>query len=324
MDTLRFNSRDFPAHLQSEAIECFWGENLLMDVDLRASEVPTFSINACVLPGLSISSFTGSASRIMRSSSQALAANNDLVICIARDSHVKVKRCSRPERVFAPGEAHVWLGDMATSCEVDNLYHATMICIPATVLVNASLDLDRALDDGIAPHTAELKLLADYAENLLSYSQQLSAQAALAAAGHIREMALVALHSFCREKDEAITGKSQRMMRVERIKADIRAHLCHPELSPSWLASRAGISDRYLRYLLAEEQTHFSQLVLDMRLTRSYEQLTDTRYRNHTISAIAFSCGFSDLSYFCRVFKRHFAATPSEIRLGSLNANTQG
>jgi AraC-like DNA-binding protein len=35
---------------------------------------------------------------------------------------------------------------------------------------------------------------------------------------------------------------------------------------------------------------------------------------DRTISAVAFDCGFGDLSYFNRAFRRHYGATPSDIR----------
>ena len=45
--------------------------------------------------------------------------------------------------------------------------------------------------------------------------------------------------------------------------------------------------------------------------------LTDARYDQRAISAIAFDVGFNDLSYFNRAFRRSYAATPSEVREGS-------
>lgn len=315
MDALRFNSNEFPKQLQSQAIECFWSENLLMDVNFHACPKPAFSISAYALAGLSICSFAGKASEMVRSSSQAQASGSELIICVSKDSHVKVQRGGRSERIFAPGHAHVWLGDMATRCKVDTAYHATMISVPTAVLVKADLDIDRVLDQGIASQTAEMKLLVNYAENLLINAEQLSLEAASAATKHLREMVVFALAPASGKKEPLNTHQSRRALRLQRIKKDIRAHHNHPNISPAWIASREGISERYLRYLLADEQTHFGQLLCDMRLSQCYEQLIDVRYCHHSISSIAFNAGFNDLSYFYRIFKRRFAATPSEIRL---------
>ena len=42
--------------------------------------------------------------------------------------------------------------------------------------------------------------------------------------------------------------------------------------------------------------------------------LADPRHEAETISAIAFACGFGDLSYFNRVFRRQYTATPTAVR----------
>jgi AraC-like DNA-binding protein len=319
MDAMRFNSEDLPSCQRAKAVEQLWSENLLMDIDLPTG-LPTFSIDACALPGLSISIFSGSEAKITRSNAQALATEKDLVICVADHSPVKVQRSGRPEHVFAPGEAHIWQSDMATYFEVGSPYQATMLSIPAEDLAKASLDLDRALDEGITRQATELKLLAGYANNFMSCAQGLGEHAALTAARQLRELIILALQPFSTDQERRTASKNKRFLRLERIKDDIRTHLSNPALSPSWLASREGISERYLRYILAEEQTHYSELVLDMRLAKSFEQLADPCFRHQTISTVAFNCGFNDLSYFCRVFKRRYACTPSDIRPHARNS----
>jgi AraC-like DNA-binding protein len=42
--------------------------------------------------------------------------------------------------------------------------------------------------------------------------------------------------------------------------------------------------------------------------------LTNGRWAGVGIAAIAYDAGFGDLSYFNRAFKRHYGATPSEVR----------
>jgi AraC-like DNA-binding protein len=47
---------------------------------------------------------------------------------------------------------------------------------------------------------------------------------------------------------------------------------------------------------------------------RARQLLGDPRCGHLTVSDIAYECGFSDLSYFNRAFRRRFEATPSDIR----------
>ncbi|QOG17291.1 helix-turn-helix domain-containing protein [Bradyrhizobium sp. SEMIA] len=46
--------------------------------------------------------------------------------------------------------------------------------------------------------------------------------------------------------------------------------------------------------------------------------LKDPSFATRTISAIAFECGFGDISYFNRTFRRAYNATPSDIRSAAL------
>jgi AraC-like DNA-binding protein len=66
--------------------------------------------------------------------------------------------------------------------------------------------------------------------------------------------------------------------------------------------------------LFEAEGVTFSEFVLSRRLTRAHRMLSDSRHAHLTISALAFECGFGDLSYFNRVFRRLYGATPSDVR----------
>jgi AraC-like DNA-binding protein len=44
--------------------------------------------------------------------------------------------------------------------------------------------------------------------------------------------------------------------------------------------------------------------------------LTDPRRAGEKISSIAYDCGFGDVSYFNRMFRRSYGAVPSEVRAG--------
>ena len=42
--------------------------------------------------------------------------------------------------------------------------------------------------------------------------------------------------------------------------------------------------------------------------------LRDPRYAHLTIAQLAHACGFNDISYFNRAFRRQFGATPTDVR----------
>src|SRR5262249_7733274 len=94
-------------------------------------------------------------------------------------------------------------------------------------------------------------------------------------------------------------------IRLQAVKADIVDHASSRDLTMAALAARHRVTPRYIRKLSEAEGLTFSKFLLDERLARARHLLADPRWRGETIRAIADACGFSDLSYFNRVFRRH-------------------
>ena len=56
--------------------------------------------------------------------------------------------------------------------------------------------------------------------------------------------------------------------------------------------------------------------VLARRLERAHRLLLHRGQTANSIGAIAYACGFGDLSYFNRTFRRRFEMTPTDVRNG--------
>jgi AraC-like DNA-binding protein len=84
------------------------------------------------------------------------------------------------------------------------------------------------------------------------------------------------------------------------------------------VANGHGITPRYMRSLFESEATTFSDFVLGQRLARAHRMLCDPRGAARTIAAVGFECGFGDLSYFYRAFRRKYGGTPSDVRAAGL------
>ena len=80
------------------------------------------------------------------------------------------------------------------------------------------------------------------------------------------------------------------------------------------VATRHGISVRYVHKLFEDDGRTYSQVVLGARLDHALRQLRDPCCALRTVSAIAGAAGFGDLSYFNRTFRRRYGMTPSEAR----------
>jgi AraC-like DNA-binding protein len=103
--------------------------------------------------------------------------------------------------------------------------------------------------------------------------------------------------------------------RLAVIKADIIEHIGHDETTLLDLATRHGLTPRSIQRLFEGDGSTFSEFKLEQQVSYARRMLGDRRYAGLTIAAIAAAAGFGDLSYFHRVFRRRFGATPSDIRV---------
>lgn len=154
-------------------------------------------------------------------------------------------------------------------------------------------------------------LFAGYA-NLLRQAPPEDEMARQAAADHLHDLVAVMLSGFAAQetpRNESSIGAA----RLELIKKDIQEHLKHPGLSVDWIAFRHSITPRYVQQLFEREGTTFTEFVRESRLELAFHRLNEGNARKG-VSAIAFDCGFADLSNFNRAFRKRYGVTPSEVR----------
>ena len=71
-----------------------------------------------------------------------------------------------------------------------------------------------------------------------------------------------------------------------------------------------------MQALFESEGVRVGRYLREQRLLRAYQLLTGPFAGGRSITAIAYECGFNDLSYFNRSFRRRFGLTPTEARAG--------
>jgi AraC-like DNA-binding protein len=100
----------------------------------------------------------------------------------------------------------------------------------------------------------------------------------------------------------------------QRAAALVNHKLFDPEFRSLAMAEELGVSARYLQRVFAEAGTTPACFLLARRLDAAAARL---RHANSPgrITDIALECGFSDLSYFSRAFRRRFGVTARAYRL---------
>jgi AraC-like DNA-binding protein len=128
-------------------------------------------------------------------------------------------------------------------------------------------------------------------------------------AAHLRDLAAAAA-----EAGAPAASGGLRAARLHAVKQDIADRIGEPDLNLASVADRHHLTPRSLQRLFESEGSTFSRHLLATRLAAAHRLLSGPRAGK--ISADAYACGFGDLSYFNRAFRRQFGLAPSDIRAG--------
>jgi AraC family transcriptional activator of tynA and feaB len=115
----------------------------------------------------------------------------------------------------------------------------------------------------------------------------------------------------------AAAAPTERQLRLEALLAYMRRHSSDPELTPLQAAAHLKVSVRSVHKLMQETGRSFCAWLLDERIGQCIRAMRNPAFSQKRISEIAWSCGFSDVSYFNSVFKSRVGMTPSEMRSGT-------
>jgi AraC-like DNA-binding protein len=160
-----------------------------------------------------------------------------------------------------------------------------------------------------------LRLLVNYAGILADSDAMATPELRHAVVDHVHDLAAMVL-GCSHDAREIAKRRGVRAARLRALKADVRNTVHAQDLSIAAVAKRHGVSPRYVQMLFDLDGTTFSEFVLSERLSRAHRLLVDPRYLHLKVSEIAYSAGFSDLSYFNRTFRLRFGDTPSGVRAG--------
>ena len=165
----------------------------------------------------------------------------------------------------------------------------------------------------VARDTEALQLLTRYVR---LFDQQSLAAPELRSpmVNHVYDFVALALGAT-RDAAAVANGRGVRAARLHAIKTEILTSLNRQELSLAGLAARHRVTPRHVQMPFESDGRTFSRFLLNGRLARD-RMLSNPLVAERTISTIAKSSGFGDLSHFNRAFRRRYGETPSDVRAG--------
>jgi AraC-like DNA-binding protein len=102
-----------------------------------------------------------------------------------------------------------------------------------------------------------------------------------------------------------------RAVSLKAVLVILEKRFAEPDCFAQKLAAATGLSERYVNELLYGAGASFTMRLNELRLRKAAELLARGEGR---VGAIAFDCGFNDLSYFNRCVRRRFGLTPTAAR----------
>ena len=307
--SLRISSDGFEGRDGVEEFREIFGRTILgIEIDPRDGHPLHFDMTIRALSDVAVAS--GALSPMTNHHPVELADNDDIILVMMTNGIGRLDQYHRTATVRA-GEAVVTTNAEAGTFAGLTSTYLINLRLRRDLLADRVVDLDAAIAKTIAEDNLGLRLLAGYANVLADRSDLMSGESGRLISAHMYDLAALAISGV---HDAAGCREGVRAARLRAVKADIRDNLHGHDIALEDLARRHGISQSYIRRLFAHEGSSYTDFVLDQRLLRARRLLTDVRFAGRTISDIAFECGFGDLSYFNRVFRRRYGMTPSDMR----------
>lgn len=287
---------------------------MMVRLDIEPAKDTAFHAEGelCILPGAALASVTATPFRVSRTQKLIAGDTADMVFVVTADVPLRVAQ-NGCEHTLDAGDAIFLRGGERSVIQSRDRARFTNISIPTDDLMPMLSNCRDPSMTVVSRQSDLLTLLLGYVRLLQTRQKPHSGELGRLAACHIRDLMAAMIGSDPGEPQVYERG-GVRAARLRAIKTDISGHLCEPALSIDAIAVRHGISPRYVRKLFHDEQTTFSDFVLFLRLERSRQLLRSPARAFSTIASIAHACGFNDLSYFNRTFRRRYGLTPSEFR----------
>jgi AraC-like DNA-binding protein len=283
----------------------------LYRIDIEPSADAPFELEATsrLLPDLGISVSTRSP---MRASHRG-DVNDEINVVVLLDGQINAQYEHHDDVVMTPGTAVLGRNGIVAVLDMPSKVKMLSLRLRRQLLNPLVEDLSDLRDIAVLRDSQALRLLLGYVRMLDGEQQLDSSETRRLVTTHVHELVALA-YGATADARHAAEHSGVRAARRAAHKADKLANLHRSDLTATAVAARLGMTRRHLYRLLDTEGASFSEYVIGKRLARAHVLLSEPRHFHRSISAIAFSVGFGDLSYFNRTFRHRYGETPSDVR----------
>jgi AraC-like DNA-binding protein len=315
-----FSTDLLPAELDDNQRLAQWNEvysDIFCVFDMYRMDDHAFSarLELAEFGAVKSSRFEGALARAARTSRHIAASTIENFTLSFNRSRGAIRGTQRGiEATFGPGIATLFTDGEASTFDGKGGLDWLSVSVPRQRLVELVASPDDLLLTQFHPNAPAIHHLARYLDIILEPNGG-GDDPILAA--HI-ETTLLDLLTLAlggrRDMVDLARMRGLRSARLQEMLAAIRKGFSDPAFSSEKMAHMIGVSRRYANELLQESGKSFTERVLELRLQKARVMLANASHDRARVIEIAFACGFNDVSYFHRCFRRRFGASPAEVR----------
>jgi AraC-like DNA-binding protein len=318
MPKIVFSSEQLPGHLDERARYKLWLDlftDHLCTADISfLPDVPFYSHSEFIKFGeLAVTQLNGNIQSAVRTRRHVQNdTRGDYIIgTMLSNTRSLIKQDGR-EAVRGAGQTVLY----SNAAPIDARHDAALlfrgVTVPQKLLAERVSHFEDLAITPLAPSPA-LRHLERYLAILVGSDVNADAVLESNVGAHLLDLIALALGARG-DSSELANLRGLRAARLQEALAEINRGFADPNFSPVAMATKLGLSPRYIQDLLQETGATLSERVLELRLQKTRLMLSDARHDRMRISEIALACGFNDVSYFNRRFRARFGCSPTEYR----------
>ncbi len=306
-----FSTDAFREHERMAAWHEVFGRTML-NLDFIPQSNEDFRATATGFRSAGLGVMRTSTSPTHQGNSRRLIANDDVSFIRVLSCRATASQLGRSVDLEPGDGVFMSHGDVGETAFLGECRYVALV-LPKSALAPLVPDIGALLARRIPAASSALRMLQGYLD--IAPEDHIAADPGLqsAFANHVCDLLALTLGAT-RDAAGQAQVRSVPDARLRAMKDDIRKSCTRPDLSVHAVAARHGVSARYVQRVFEESGATVTQYITEQRLEAAYRALRRHASSHVPISTIAFDCGFADISYFNRVFRRQFGCTPSDVR----------
>lgn len=212
-------------------------------------------------------------------------------------------------------EVHLRPGDFVVcsvaepySLQFRNPYQMPVLALPGDVMRRLTNDPDQFLGVRMGAEEADCGLLSSFVAQVVARMSHLSDPMIARVEANILDLLGGVFSARVQH------GMCSATQQLSQIKQYIARHLHNRNLGPASIAAAFGVSTRHVHTLFEGESMTVARLIRHLRAQECRRAVEACPADPTSLTDIALTWGFYDLSHMTRCFREEFGATPGEVR----------